>query len=75
MFISFCLSLFIFGSSFCPTCCWCCRQPFLYDIADPLALANLMNQKVKDFKQGGPAVVPASAVVPAGAPNDIEMAR
>lgn len=56
-------------SAFMPKCCWCFRQPFLKDIADPVALANLMNQRVKEFKRGGPAVVPA------GAPNDIEMAR
>jgi hypothetical protein len=49
MFISFCLSLFIFGSAFCPKCCWCFRQPFLADIADPVALANLLNQKVIEF--------------------------
>jgi hypothetical protein len=70
MFISFCLSLFIFGSAFCPKCCWCFRQPFLADIADPVALANLLNQKVRDFKNGGP-----TAVVPSGAPSDVEMAR
>ena len=63
IFISFC-------SSFLPKCCWCFRQPFLADIADPVALANLLNQKVRDFKNGGP-----TAVVPSGAPNDVEMAR
>jgi hypothetical protein len=55
---------------FLPKCCWCFRQPFLADIADPVALANLLNQKVRDFKNGGP-----TAVVPSGAPSDVEMAR
>ena len=54
----------------CCPCCKCFRVPFLDQIADPKQVADALNTAIKDYKS-----TTLSAVVPTGAPEDLEMER